>query len=175
MLDIINTIAGVSGAITGLISVILSILMYVETKNTNLQLLRNDKDKLDSNNKKYWNDLFEKDLMLFNKHMGRAWLVYMLTIYMSAGISYYITNNVIIAAAAFGLSWFILYMLSLPYISYWKIRLRTQIQNSNKQKAWAFAENFASHSWDIVGHLFKEYDIDERMVYGRQRMEEDER
>lgn len=175
MLDIINTIAGVTGAITGLISVAITILTYVETKNSAPHLLDNDKEKLDPNNKKYWNDLFERDLMLFNKYMGRARLVYILTIFMSAGISYYITNNAIIAAATFGLSWFILYMLSLPYISYWKIRLRKKIQNSNKQKAWAFAENFASHSWDIVRHLFNEYDIDERMVYSRERMEEDER
>ncbi len=98
MLDLINTIAGVTGAIAGFISVVISLLTYLETKKSYSLSRIDEREQISPINENDWHELFEKDLTLFNKHFGRAIFVYILTTWMCAGIAYSITSSIIIAA-----------------------------------------------------------------------------
>ncbi len=163
MLDLINTIAGVTGAIAGFISVVISLLTYLETKKSYSLSRIDEREQISPINENDWNELFEKDLMLFNKHFGRAIFVYILTTWMCAGIAYSITSSIIIAAVMGALVIFIYYLLSLLYLSYWKNRLRKIIVNANVKKAEEFAGIYASHAWDIVRKLLAEHGVNEKL------------
>ena len=101
------------------------------------------------------------DLMLFNKQAGRIIILYVLTAWMSIGITYYISSSFVISIFTGIVTMVLFHIIISIYVSYWKKRLLKILEKANKKEARDFAENFATNTWSMINDIFPAQDFDD--------------
>ena len=173
MLEYINTIAGVTGALAGLIAAIISVLTYFETRKSRKygeihidNRKESDQVDIDSNElavatTQLDNDVFEQEIILFDKYHDRTTVFLGLVIWSIGGITYSNTSELvasIIAGFGFGIASYIVFIL--PFLAYWKRRIKSRIYLIDIAKAQKFVEQYAwkeSDSKEVIEDIISKY------------------